>query len=123
MPHRQSLFTPAARAPSSRLKVPSRLAVWLVRGSLTERGTEGRAAWWRMTSTPSQARAVRFGVAQIALDKLKAAGEMGEVFAQAGFEVVEAANRFSALDEGLRNPGADETGAAGNQETRHVHPS
>jgi len=59
----------------------------------------------------------RAGVAQVALDEFNAIAEGGEVFALAGFEVVEAANRVSAGNEGFgerfRKRGADKPGAAG----------
>ena len=45
----------ASRAAMSRFNVPLILDSCEVRGSFTERGTEARAPWWRMKSTPSQA--------------------------------------------------------------------
>ena len=39
-------LTPASRAATSTLRVPSMLAVLEATGSLTERGTDGMAPWW-----------------------------------------------------------------------------
>ena len=44
--------TPASRAVSRMLRVPVTFDSLLVSGSCTERGTEGRAAWWKTTSQP-----------------------------------------------------------------------
>jgi hypothetical protein len=52
-------------------------------------------------------------IAQVALDELKLPFDGREILALAGFEVIEAANLFSPLDERLRKPGADKTGTAG----------
>ena len=46
---------PSAAA-QSMLSVPRMLISLVVKGSSTERGTDGRAAWWKTTSTPSTAR-------------------------------------------------------------------
>ena len=112
-------FTPAARAPSSRLKVPSRLAVWLVRGIL-DGSRDGRPSSLMEDEVDAFAGAGGgVGVAQIALDEFETAVQVGEIVAFAGLEIVEAADGGAALDEGLRNPGADEAGTAGDQITRH----
>lgn len=47
--------TPASLAASSTLSVPITLVALLVSGSWTDRGTDGRAAWWKTTSQPRTA--------------------------------------------------------------------
>src|ERR1700679_801437 len=59
------------------------------------------------------------GIAQIAFDKLEPAGEMLKVFAFPGLEIVEATDCFSAFDQGLCDPGADEAGAASDEVANH----
>ena len=51
--------TPASRAASRTLSVPSTLTALEVSGSWIERGTEGSAPWWKTTSTPRTAAVTR----------------------------------------------------------------
>jgi len=57
------------------------------------------------------------GVAEVAFDEFDVGGEGAEVVAFAGEEVVEDADGFAVADEVLGDVGADESGAAGDEES------
>ena len=60
------------------------LASWLGTGAASERGTEGMAAWWKITSTPSAAFAIVAGSRMSPSIHSMSAPEIGQVLPLSG---------------------------------------
>ena len=97
------------------MSVPSTLTAVDVSGSCTERGTEPSAPWWKTISTPAHGGVDALVRAQVALDDLDVVGDVGEVLAAAGGEVVEHAHPVAAREQRAHEVRADEAGAAGDE--------
>ena len=105
-----TLRTPAARAASRSVRVPPPLTDQKARRSLAS-GT--CATLWWTTSTPSQARAHRAGVADVALDELDAARPI------VGVDEIEARARASPrVAQPLAQQAAEVARAAGDERGR-----
>ena len=86
--------TPARRAASSTVSVPWVLDRSVMSGVSTDLATEPRAAWWKMTSTPSTAWATS---SSSQMSPSKNSASAGQVLGEAGGEVVEDADLVALL--------------------------
>ena len=87
-------------------------------GSLTDRGTDGIAAWCSTYSMPAHRPLAHGQIREIAFEELHA-GHVIEIAALAGDQAVDDADMVAAPDELFGEVGSDEARAAGDEIRSH----